>query len=378
MPLPMPSSLEKRSRDAASRLLDWYDRERRDLPWRAAPGFEANPYKVWLSETMLQQTTVATVKRYFRLFTERWPDVHALASASRDEVMAAWAGLGYYARARNLHKTAVIVSHERGGEFPDTEDGLRELPGIGAYTAAAIAAIAFARRAVVVDANIERVVARWQAISTPLPEAKKEIYSVMDSLTPQERAGDFAQAMMDLGSMICSPSRRKAGALSHPHCQICPIAETCKGQDQHPQNYPVKKVKSPRPTRYGLALLVVNEKGQVLVETRPDKGMLGGMDIFPGTDWPDGESTTEDYPADPENSAGRILKSHGDGVLLNTMVEHVFSHFRIILKIYRLEVSSGQALLNSSQRWVHQAEIDDIALPTVMRKVARAGGMLKD
>jgi len=373
----MPSSPEKRNRDTTRRLLDWYDKERRDLPWRALPGMKADPYKVWLSETMLQQTTVAAVKGYFRRFTECWPDVHALAAASREEVMAAWAGLGYYARARNLHKTAIIVSRDRGGSFPDTEEGLRELPGIGPYTAAAIAAIAFARRAVVVDANIERVVARWQAISTPLPGARKKIALVMDSLTPQQRAGDFAQAMMDLGSVICSPSRRKAGVLSLPDCDVCPISSTCLGRDQHPQFYPVRKAKTPRPTRYGLALLVFDEKGQVLVETRPDKGLLGGMDIFPGTGWPDGKAAQDNYPAGPENSAGQLMEAHGGGAVLNTVVEHVFSHFRIILTIHRLDVSSGTVALNPSQRWVPLAEIDDIALPTVMRKVARSGGMLK-
>jgi len=373
----MPSSPEKRNRDTTRRLLDWYDKERRDLPWRALPGMKADPYKVWLSETMLQQTTVAAVKGYFRRFTECWPDVHALAAASREEVMAAWAGLGYYARARNLHKTAIIVSRDRGGSFPDTEEGLRELPGIGPYTAAAIAAIAFARRAVVVDANIERVVARWQAISTPLPGARKKIALVMDSLTPQQRAGDFAQAMMDLGSVICSPSRRKAGVLSLPDCDVCPISSTCLGRDQHPQFYPVRKAKTPRPTRYGLALLVFDEKGQVLVETRPDKGLLGGMDIFPGTGWPDGKAAQDNYPAGPENSAGQLMEAHGGGAVLNTVVEHVFSHFRIILTIHRLDVSSGTVALNPSQRWVPLAEIDDIALPTVMRKVAHSGGILK-
>ena len=377
MPVPMSSSLEKRSLDAAKRLLDWYDKERRDLPWRVLPGKKADPYKVWLSETMLQQTTVATVKGYFRHFTERWPDVHALAAASRDEVMAAWAGLGYYARARNLHKTAIIVSRDMDGRFPDTEEGLRELPGIGPYTAAAVAAIAFARRAVVVDANIERVVARWQAISTPLPGAKKEIVLVMDSLTPQQRAGDFAQAMMDLGSVICSPSRRKAGVLSFPDCDVCPISSTCLGRDQHPQFYPVRKAKTPRPTRYGLALLVFDNKGHVLVETRPDKGLLGGMDIFPGTGWPDGKAAQEDYPAGPENSAGQLMETHGGGAVLNATVEHVFSHFRIILKIHRLDVSSGKLTLNPLQRWVPLSEIDGIALPTVMRKVARAGGIIR-
>jgi len=373
----MPSSPEKRNRDTTRHLLDWYEKERRDLPWRALPGMKTDPYKVWLSETMLQQTTVAAVKIYFHRFTERWPDVHALAAASREEVMAAWAGLGYYARARNLHKTAIIVSRDRGGSFPDTEEGLRELPGIGPYTAAAIAAIAFARRAVVVDANIERVVARWQAISTPLPGAKKEIALVMDSLTPQQRAGDFAQAMMDLGSVICSPSRRKAGVLSLPDCDVCPISSTCLGRDQHPQFYPVRKAKTPRPTRYGLVLLVFDEKGHVLVETRPDKGLLGGMDIFPGTGWPDGKAAQDDYPAGPENSAGQLMETHGGGAVLNTVVEHVFSHFRIILTIHRLDVSSGTVALNLSQRWVPLAEIDDIALPTVMRKVARSGGILK-
>jgi len=377
MPASTASTLENRSFDAAAHLLDWYERERRDLPWRAAPGKRGDPYRVWLSETMLQQTTVATVKGYFGLFTERWPDVHALASASRDDVMAVWAGLGYYARARNLHKTAGIVSRTLGGVFPDTEEGLRALPGIGPYTAAAIAAIAFGRRAVVVDANIERVVARWQAISTPLPGAKKEIALIMDSLTPETKAGDFAQAMMDLGAMICTPARRWGATLSPPDCQACPIAATCLGRDQNPEGYPVKTVKAPRPERYGTAVLVLDGKGHVLVERRADKGMLGGMEIFPGTDWPDGTSSIREYPLSLGNSAGRLIEALGQGVRLNTNVEHVFSHFRVILTIHRVTVAPGDLNLAPAQRWVPLAELSDIALPTVMRKVARAGGILK-
>ncbi|XDZ65066.1 A/G-specific adenine glycosylase [Alphaproteobacteria bacterium LSUCC0684] len=377
MPVPSAATLEDRSPEAAGRLLDWYDKERRDLPWRAAPGKQADPYEVWLSETMLQQTTVATVKGYFRLFTDRWPDIHALAAAPRDEVMAAWAGLGYYARARNLHKTAGMVSRELGGVFPDTEEGLRTLPGIGPYTAAAIAAIAFGRRAVVVDANIERVVARWQAIATPLPGAKKEIAAVMDHLTPETRAGDFAQAMMDLGAMICTPARKKADLLSRPDCQSCPIAATCLGRDQHPEGYPVKPAKAPRPERYGTAVLVLDGKGHVLVETRADQGMLGGMDMFPGTNWPDGTSSIRDYPLSADNSAGRLIAALGQGRRLNTNVEHVFSHFRVILTIHCLDADPGGLKLAPAQRWVPLAELSDIALPTVMRKVARAGGILK-
>jgi len=369
---------DDRAATAAALLLDWYETERRDLPWRAAPGHLADPYAVWLSETMLQQTTVATARGYFRHFRERWPDIEALAAASRDEVMAAWAGLGYYARARNLHKTAVIVSRELGGVFPDTEEGLRALPGIGPYTAAAVAAMAFGRRAVVVDANIERVVARWQAISTPLPRAKREIAAVMDRLTPQNSAGDFAQAMMDLGAMICTPIRRRRHDLTRPDCAACPIAATCRGRLEGPERYPFKPVKAARPERYGTALLVLDGTGHVLVETRQDQGLLGGMDIFPGTSWPDGNARIRDYPASPENAAGRLLALAGEGKLLNAAVEHVFSHFRVVLSIHLVTLRAENLPLAENQRWVQLAELGTIALPTVMRKVARAGGLLQD
>ena len=217
---------------ATTALLSWYETHSRVLPWRAPAGSSADPYAVWLSEIMLQQTTVATVKTYFNAFISRWPDVRALAAAPRDDVLAAWAGLGYYARARNLHAAAVTVAEQHDGRFPDTEAGLRALPGIGPYTAAAIAAIAFGRRAVVVDGNIERVTARWQDVQIPLPKAKPTLHAVMDALTPDDRAGDFAQAMMDLGAMVCTPPRRQKAdsARSLPDCASCPLHATCLGR----------------------------------------------------------------------------------------------------------------------------------------------------
>ena len=260
----------------AAHLLAWYDRHARDLPWRAPPGEPpTDPYRVWLSEVMLQQTTVAAVKPYFRAFTERWPSVEALAAAPEEEVMAAWAGLGYYSRARNLVKAARAVA-ERGG-FPDTETGLRELPGLGAYTAAAVAAIAFGRRAVVVDANVERVVARLFAISEPLPAARKAIRTKTAAITPDDRAGDFAQGLMDLGATICT-SR-------DPKCLLCPLAGDCAARIAgDPARFPIKPPKKVKPLRKGMAWWIERETPEgamVWLVRRPGKGMLGGMRALP-------------------------------------------------------------------------------------------------
>jgi A/G-specific adenine glycosylase len=266
----------------AGQLLAWYDRHARTLPWRVLPDDRANgeitdPYRVWLSEIMLQQTTVQAVKPYFEAFTRRWPDVRALAEAHEEDVMKAWAGLGYYSRARNLKACAETVARDHGGVFPDTEAGLLALPGIGPYTAAAIAAIAFDRPAAVVDGNVERVISRLRAIETPLPAAKPEIRAATAELVPDDRPGDFAQATMDLGASLCSPKR--------PACALCPWVEACAAHLAGiAETLPKKAPKQAKPTRRGMAFVVTREDGAVLLRRRPPKGLLGGMSEPPVSD----------------------------------------------------------------------------------------------
>lgn len=369
-----PADATERHHQASRAVLEWYGQHRRVLPWRALPGEQPDPYRVWLSEIMLQQTTVATVKAYFEAFTARWPSVEALAAASRDEIMEAWSGLGYYARARNLHACAVTVARDHGGRFPETEQGLRQLPGVGDYTAAAVAAIAFGERAVVVDGNIERVAARWDAVTAPLPGAKPQIKAVVDALTPDQQAGDFAQALMDIGARICTPARRRQGQLSPPDCAICPLAETCLGRESEPALLPVKKPKTPRPDRFGTALVVEDSAGRILFERRGETGMLGGMLVFPGSHWADGRPGISDYPVEASATAARLLAATGGGVVLNGQVEHVFSHFRVILTVIKL---SGNADGKTDGNWVRvpKDQLEKAALPTVMRKVARLAGL---
>jgi A/G-specific adenine glycosylase len=336
--------------DVAPALRAWYQDHARKLPWRALPGAPPpDPYRVWLSEVMLQQTTVAAVIAYFERFTSRWPNVEALAAADEGEVMAAWAGLGYYARARNLLACVRAVAAS-GGRFPDTEAGLRALPGLGAYTAAAIAAIAFGRRAVVVDANVERVVARLFAISEPLPAARGAIRAGADHITPQDRAGDFAQAMMDLGSAVCT-SRA-------PKCLICPLAAMCAGRAAGaPERFPVKPVKKARPLRTGRAFWIERE-GAVLLVRRPDKGMLGGMRGLPGDGW----------SARADGSGGTPLE--GDWQAAGS-VQHAFTHFALELQVlvYRGEQWSSPA--GEQGEWWPLARLDQAGLPTLFGKAAR-------
>ena len=269
------------SENYANALLAWYDRDRRILPWRAAPGEPQDPYRVWLSEIMLQQTTVKAVLPRYADFLRRWPDVGALAAAELGEVLAAWAGLGYYARARNLHACAREVVARHGGRFPATEAELRTLPGIGDYTAAAIASIAFGARATPIDGNIERVVARAFAVTTQLPAAKAEIRALALGLTPAERAGDFAQAMMDLGATLCSPRR--------PACGLCPLVSGCAGHAQGLAGVlPYREERSERPSRRGHAFVALRDDGAVLLRERPLKGLLGGMLETPSSPWTEG------------------------------------------------------------------------------------------
>lgn len=329
-------------------LLHWYQRHARDLPWRNPPGAPrptdpAWPYRVWLSEVMLQQTTVAAVKPYFAKFIETWPTVEALAAADEAEVMSAWAGLGYYSRARNLVKCAREVA-ARGG-FPETEAELRELPGLGPYTAAAIAAIAFGERAVVVDANVERVVARLFNIDTPLPAARKVIRERAEEITPQEQAGDFAQAMMDLGSSICT-SR-------DPKCLLCPLSGDCEALDNgEPDRLPVKAPKKAKPERKGRAFWIEREEHVWLV-TRPGTGMLGGMRALPDDGW--------SAQADGSGDAPQSGKTESLGA-----VRHVFTHASLTLEVMRLDGDpSGEG------EWWPIAQIERAGLPTLFAKAAR-------
>jgi A/G-specific adenine glycosylase len=301
------------------RLLGWYDRHARGLPWRVGPaeraaGVRPDPYRVWLSEIMLQQTTTPHAAPYFEAFTVRWPTVEALAAADDSEVMAAWAGLGYYARARNLLACARAVASEHGGRFPDTEAGLRSLPGVGAYTAAAVAAIAFDRPANVVDGNVERVMSRLFAVETPLPAAKPELARLAGTLVADDRPGDWAQALMDLGATICTPKS--------PKCLLCPLQQDCAAwRTGAPETYPRKGAKAERPHRYGLAFVAVDD-GRVALVRRPDKGLLGGMLGLPTSEW-----TTEEV-AVPFGWTGVGA------------IEHVFTHFSLTLGVAVLSFES--------------------------------------
>jgi len=348
-----------------ARLLDWYDRHRRALPWRAPKGRRADPYAVWLSEIMLQQTTVKAVGPYFEKFLARWPDVAALGRASLDDVLRMWAGLGYYSRARNLHACAVAIVRDLGGEFPDTEEGLRALPGIGTYTAAAIAAIAFGRRTMPVDGNIERVVSRLFAVDEPLPRAKPLIEKLATTLlrdTPagdqKTRAGDSAQALMDLGSSICTPKK--------PACTLCPLNDGCAARTRgDPETFPRKAAKKSGELRRGAAF-VVRRGDELLVRTRPEKGLLGGMTEVPGSHWlaaQDDEAALMQAPA--LKGVARWHRKAG-------VVNHVFTHFPLQLVIYTAN-APARTRAPKGMRWVGIATLKDEALPNVMRKVIAHG-----
>ena len=333
-------------RNIAADLLAWYDEHARALPWRSPPGAPPpDPYAVWLSEIMLQQTTVAAVKPYFAAFTSRWPDVEALAAAREEDVLAAWAGLGYYSRARNLVKAARAVA-DLGG-FPDSEEGLRTLPGVGDYTAAAIAAIAFGRRAVVVDANVERVVARLFRIEEPLPGARKAIRAAADAITPERRSGAFAQAMMDLGSRICTPRA--------PACDACPLAGDCAARGNDPERLPVKARKKAKPVRQGRAFWIERE-GHVWLVQRAPEGMLGGMRALPDDNW---SARADGAGAPPVEGAW-----HEAGT-----VRHTFTHFTIELAVLRLDGNVGE--MAGPGEWWPLDRLDEAGLPTLFAKAAQ-------
>jgi A/G-specific adenine glycosylase len=341
----------------AQALLVWYDRHRRTLPWRALPGETADPYRVWLSEIMLQQTTVQAVKPYFEAFTRRFPRIEALAEAPAEEIMKMWAGLGYYSRARSLHACAKIVAAELGGCFPADEAALMKLPGIGPYTAAAIAAIAFGRRAVVVDGNVERVISRLHLVEEPLPAAKPAIRRLADGLTPDARPGDYAQAMMDLGATLCSPRR--------PSCGVCPFLGGCAAQKTGaPETYPRKTPKAEGETRRGAAFVTVRADGAVLVRERPPKGLLGGMTEVPTTEWVAGGAFPRDGVGAPLPADWRHA-----GV-----VRHVFTHFPLELMVHRAVVPATTPA-PAGMRWLYARDIPGAAFPTLFRKALAAAGI---
>jgi A/G-specific adenine glycosylase len=335
---------------------------KRELPWRAHAGEAADPYRVWLSEIMLQQTTVSAVAPYYRAFLKRWPDVTRLAAASQDEVLGAWAGLGYYSRARNLTLAAKKIAEDFGGSFPTTAAALRKLPGVGAYTAAAIGAIAFGERIAAMDANAERVIARLFAVEEPLPKARPALAALALPLIPQKRPGDFAQALMDLGSLICVPKR--------PLCGECPLALHCRGRAMGiAQELPRKAAERARPLKRGAAFVALDRSGAVYLVRRPEKGLLGAMLQPPLGKW------AETFPETSE--AIEEAPFMGDWVKKPGFVRHGFTHFLLEMEVY---VARFPERPNGEGAWFLANELDRAALPTVMRKVIShaldAGGPL--
>jgi A/G-specific adenine glycosylase len=348
--------MDQSPRRIRAALLGWYDGHARSLPWRVGPaeharGLRAEPYRVWLSEVMLQQTTVPHATSYFLEFTRRWPTVAGLAAAPEAEVMAAWAGLGYYARARNLIACARAVAKDHRGVFPDTEAGLLGLPGVGPYTAAAVAAIAFDRPANVVDGNVERVISRLKAVEEPLPAAKPELKALAAELVAADRPGDWAQALMDLGATVCRPKA--------PLCERCPIAFACAALAQGgPETYPRRTARAERPRRHGVAF-VLTHAGRVALERRPPKGLLGGMLGLPTPDW----RASPFAAPEVERSAPAAAAWRAVGA-----VEHVFTHFALTLEVWRAEAASADPDLV----WFAIDEAGQ-ALPSVFLKALRAG-----
>ena len=339
-------------------LLAWYDKEGRTLPWRIRPedraaGAIADPYQIWLSEIMCQQTVVKAATPYWYKFLKLWPSVEGLAAAPLDDVLTAWAGLGYYARARNLHKCAKTVVGEFGGAFPNSEAALLKLPGIGPYTAAAIAAICWHEATNVVDGNVERVMTRLRAVETPIPKARPEIRALASNVAAPRRPGDYAQALMDLGSVICKPK--------NPKCDMCPWRFSCLAfKNGNPERYPVRPKKTKRPIRYG-AVFYLERGGKILLRRRPETGLLGGMMELPGTDW------TEEKPASDELwlSAAPARKNWRKGA---EPVLHIFTHFEL-----RLTVFYAQGGPQFGGQWHDLQALDLVALPSVMRKAIAAG-----
>jgi len=340
-------------RPKADTLLAWYDVHRRDLPWRARYGRRPDPYHVWLSEIMLQQTTVQAVGRYYREFLKRWPTVRDLAAAPLDDVLGAWAGLGYYARARNLHKAAKVVAEDLDGRFPETVEDLRKLPGIGRYTAGAIAAIAFDEREAAVDANAERVIARLFAVEDSMPKAKARLHALAQDLVPARRAGDFAQALMDLGATICTPKS--------PRCAACPWTRTCLARKRGiAERLPVKAARRERPLKRGAAFVARDRTGAVLLVKRPENGLLGGMLEPPMGPW------TAGFPSRKEALLQAPFRA--DWKKCTGVVRHGFTHFELEIEVYVAELNKRPSI---GGQWLKA--LSNAALPTVMRKVIEHG-----
>ncbi|MBT3397288.1 MAG: A/G-specific adenine glycosylase, partial [Alphaproteobacteria bacterium] len=334
----------------ATKLLKWYDANARELPWRAAPGVVPDPYRVWLSEIMLQQTQAVVVAPYYLKFLGRWPTVQALAAAELDDVLAAWAGLGYYARGRNLHRTAQAVT-EAGGRFPESEVALRALPGIGVYTAAAIASIAFGARASAVDGNVERVVSRLFAVTVPIPKSRPKLRTLAVSLVPLQRTGDFAQGLIELGATVCTARS--------PDCVACPLSDGCKAfakgsQDRLPRRVP----KQERPTRHGVCFWL-ERSGQVLLGRRPPRGLLGGMLEIPGTPW--------EAKSWGQKSAMEFAPTSADWQSVPGEVRHTFTHFHLVLTVMTARTRSGGNLAGT---WVALDDLETAGLPSVFAKVS--------
>lgn len=367
MALPASSPLHSHSANAADEkpqapafaeaLLAWYDRHARALPWRIPPaksksGVNPDPYHVWLSEIMLQQTQIATVRSYYEKFLAKWPAIEDLAAAETEDVMKAWAGLGYYSRARNLKKCADMVATTLGGQFPQTAGELRQLPGIGEYTAAAVAAIAFRQAVAVIDGNVERVIARQHRIVTPLPGAKREIRKQLEPLVPSGRPGDFAQAMMDLGATLCTPK--------NPACGLCPVSGSCEGfKAGDAETFPRKAPKAEKPTRQGAAFVIRNSHGSVFLIRRPEHGLLGGMSALPGTGWSAGSDGLTGRQALP--FAGNWHKAGS--------VRHTFTHFHLQLEVWETGMDGDPPF---EGRWAKLKDLSGEALPTIMKKAISA------
>lgn len=333
-------------------LLGWYDRHRRVLPWRVLKGQVSEPYHVWLSEIMLQQTTVGAVKPYFEKFLELWPSVHDLADAAQEDVLNAWAGLGYYARARNLHACAQVIAHDFGGIFPKEQKVLKALPGIGDYTSAAIMAIAFNQAAVVVDGNVERVMARYFALTEQLPAAKKTLKALAAGFFEAERGrpGDLAQAFMDLGATICIPKA--------PRCSLCPVQDGCIGYAEGmPEKYPVKAPKKKRPQRYGAVYWIEDDRGRVLLHRRQQRGLLGGMIALPTTDWVERKNNVQHIDFID------VIKPSEQG-----KIYHTFTHFDLTLE---LKLARAVSALPADYFWSDKDELERHGFPAVFKKALK-------
>lgn len=352
-------------------VLDWYDsHRRRHLPWRADPGQTADPYHVWLSEVMLQQTVVNAVIPYFFKFIQKWPTVHDLAAAPVEEVMKAWAGLGYYARARNMHKCAQAVVSRYGGEFPESEEGLKSLPGIGPYTAAAITSIAFDRPAIVVDGNIERVMARYFAVEAPLPGSKVILREKAAGLCEgrSDRPGDFAQALMDIGATICIPKT--------PRCGLCPLQNTCQGRAQGiAAGLPRRAPRRAKPQKFGYVYWITDPQGRVLIEQRPPEALLGGMPGLPTSEW-----VAADAPKKPQSfitiggmdiTGRRMIPTQKEKQTM--IIHHSFTHFDLSLETLFFDASPDQKLNKVAvYNWITPSELRDIGFPRLFDKVVKS------